>query len=124
MPDPLHYSILQDADDGVEQDGTLWMEDGLVSESDTLSVGFLFGSALCSGLRFETPELSQGESVVYARLRLPAQGEAFDALTPGKQREYAKYVAEAKREETRLSRTKKIMPMIKAGKGLNDRYRC
>lgn len=48
---------------------------------------------------------------------------AFAALTPGKQREYAEYVSEAKRETTRVSRTKKVIPMILTGKGLNDRYR-
>ena len=48
---------------------------------------------------------------------------AFRKLTPGRQREYANYVAEAKRVATRQSRTEKILPMIIAGKGLNDRYR-
>ena len=48
---------------------------------------------------------------------------AFEALTPGRQREYADYVTEAKRERTRLGRVEKIIPMILAGKGLNDRYR-
>ena len=48
---------------------------------------------------------------------------AFRELTPGRQREYANYIAEAKREATRQSRTEKILPMIIAGKGLNDRYR-
>ncbi len=48
---------------------------------------------------------------------------AFSALTPGKQREYADHIAEAKREETRLKRVEKCAPMIAAGQGLNDRYR-
>ena len=48
---------------------------------------------------------------------------AFDALTKGKQREYADYVAQAKRDATKASRIKKILPMIASGKGLNDRYR-
>lgn len=48
---------------------------------------------------------------------------AFDALTPGCKREYAEHVSEAKREETRLRRVEKVLPMIKAGGGLNDRYR-
>lgn len=48
---------------------------------------------------------------------------AFDALTPGKRREYAAHVAEAKREATRLSRTEKIIPMILSGVGLHDKYR-
>lgn len=47
----------------------------------------------------------------------------FAELTPGKQREYADYVAEAKRDETKLARIKKILPLIKAGGGLHDKYR-
>jgi len=48
----------------------------------------------------------------------------FSELTPGKQREYADYVVMAKRDETKISRIKKILPMIRSGIGLNDRYRC
>lgn len=47
----------------------------------------------------------------------------FRSLTPGKQREYADYVASAKRADTRARRIEKILPMIQAGTGLNDRYR-
>ncbi|QDV45485.1 hypothetical protein Enr13x_53640 [Stieleria neptunia] len=48
---------------------------------------------------------------------------AFDQLTPGKQREYADYIADAKRDTTKASRLEKILPMIAQGKGLNDKYR-
>jgi len=47
----------------------------------------------------------------------------FKKLTPGKQREYAGCIAEAKREETKVKRLAKTIPMIVAGKGLNDKYR-
>ncbi len=47
----------------------------------------------------------------------------FEALSRSRQREYAEYIAEAKREETRQKRLEKIIPLILAGKGLNDRYR-
>ncbi|NNF61220.1 MAG: hypothetical protein HKO55_06000 [Gammaproteobacteria bacterium] len=49
--------------------------------------------------------------------------EAFDLLTPGRQREYADYIADAKKAETKTRRLKKILPMIVAGKGLNDKYK-
>lgn len=49
--------------------------------------------------------------------------KAFDALTPGKQREYAEHIATAKREATKAARLEKITPMIEAGIGLNDKYR-
>lgn len=50
-------------------------------------------------------------------------GAAFERLRPGQQREYAEHVASAKRAETKLRRIDKILPMILAGTGLNDRYR-
>lgn len=47
---------------------------------------------------------------------------AFERLTPGKQREYIEYIAEAKQEETRLRRIEKSIPIILSGKGLNEKY--
>ena len=49
--------------------------------------------------------------------------KGFDGLTGGKQREYAEYIAEAKRDETKVKRLTKILPMITNGVGLNDKYR-
>ena len=49
--------------------------------------------------------------------------KAYSGLTPGQQNDYHEYVHEAKRMNTKLSRIEKIIPMILAGKGLNDRYR-
>ncbi len=49
--------------------------------------------------------------------------KAFSELRPGQRREYAEYVGEAKREATRARRVEKVLPMILAGIGLNDRYR-
>ena len=48
---------------------------------------------------------------------------AFESLTPGRQREYARFIAEPKREATRDQRLAKLQPMIQAGHGMNDRYR-
>lgn len=48
---------------------------------------------------------------------------AFDAFSPYKQKEFAEYIHTAKQEKTKLRRLEKILPMIKAGKGLNDSYR-
>ncbi|MCG9971059.1 YdeI/OmpD-associated family protein [Christiangramia crocea] len=49
--------------------------------------------------------------------------DSFSKLTPGRQREYAEYISEAKREATKTSRLEKINPMIKSGVGLNDKYK-
>jgi uncharacterized protein YdeI (YjbR/CyaY-like superfamily) len=47
---------------------------------------------------------------------------SFEQLKRGKQREYADYIIEAKREETKKKRIEKIIPMIRQGIGLNDKY--
>jgi len=49
--------------------------------------------------------------------------KAFKKLTPGRQKEYIEYIHSAKREQTKSDRLKKITPLIKAGKGLNDKYK-
>lgn len=48
---------------------------------------------------------------------------AFEKMSPACRREYADYVGSAKQEATRLRRVEKILPMIRAGGGLNDKYR-
>jgi len=48
---------------------------------------------------------------------------AFYLLTPGKQREYLEHVVMAKTEETRLRRVQNSILNIKAGIGLNDKYK-
>ena len=46
---------------------------------------------------------------------------AFTSLTPGRQREYHLYFADAKQSSTRESRIDKCSAKILAGKGLRDR---
>lgn len=53
----------------------------------------------------------------------PAFEVSFKNLSPAKQREYIEYINQAKREATKKSRLEKIIPMIKAGSGLHDKYR-
>ena len=47
----------------------------------------------------------------------------FGKLTPGRKKEYAEYIAGAKQESTRLNRLEKCIPIVLAGKGLNDKYK-
>lgn len=46
---------------------------------------------------------------------------AFDALTPGRQRGYVLYFTGAAKSETRTARIKKYIPKILAGLGFHDR---
>ncbi|MGA9277348.1 YdeI/OmpD-associated family protein, partial [Ilumatobacter sp.] len=47
--------------------------------------------------------------------------EAFNALTPGRQREYNLHISDAKQAATRNRRIDKVVPRILDGKGLRDR---
>lgn len=50
----------------------------------------------------------------------PALKQAFEALTPGRQRGYLLHFSSAKQAETRVSRIEKCKSKILAGKGFND----
>lgn len=53
----------------------------------------------------------------------PIFKNAFEALTPGRQRGYLIHFAQPKQEKTRMSRIEKCTPMILSGIGLNDKYK-
>src|SRR5690606_20049587 len=63
------------------------------------------------------PELLEKEFNQNSELK-----SCFEKLTPGKQKEYIVYLNEPKQEKTKLSRLDKIRPLIREGKGLNDKY--
>ncbi|MGV6831657.1 MAG: YdeI/OmpD-associated family protein [bacterium] len=48
---------------------------------------------------------------------------AFQTLSPGKQKDYCEHIGSAKQEATRLRRLEKAIPSILAGKGLWDKYK-
>ncbi|MET2984621.1 YdeI/OmpD-associated family protein [Aureibaculum conchae] len=49
--------------------------------------------------------------------------ELFEAMPLGKKREFADYISNAKRKETKTKRLEKIIPMILNNIGLNDKYK-
>ena len=51
----------------------------------------------------------------------PALAAAFNALTPGRQREYNLYFSGAKQAKTRAARVEKYAQKILAGKGMRER---
>lgn len=53
----------------------------------------------------------------------PTLHQAFQGLSPYKQKEFSEHISEAKQEKTKLRRLEKIIPMIIEGVGLNDGYR-
>lgn len=64
---------------------------------------------------FEMPEEFQKKLNENQELK-----EAFESLTPGRQRAYLLYFSSAKQSKTRESRIEKYIPEILNGKGLND----
>jgi uncharacterized protein YdeI (YjbR/CyaY-like superfamily) len=50
----------------------------------------------------------------------PVLKAAFEALTPGRQRNYLFYFSKAKQSKTREERVEKAIPLILSGKGLDD----
>ena len=48
---------------------------------------------------------------------------AWDSFSLSCKREYAEYISSAKREETKMRRIEKIIPMILEKKGINDAYK-
>ena len=53
---------------------------------------------------------------------LPALKNAFESLTPGRQRAYILYFSAPKQSKTRESRIEKCRQKILDGKGLDDEY--
>lgn len=66
-------------------------------------------------------DLEQPEELVQALNTNNKLKNAFYALTPGRQRAYVLHFKAAKQSKTRVARIEKCIPMILAGKGMDDR---
>lgn len=66
------------------------------------------------------PELELADALAQRVDTDAAFRAAFQALTPGRRREYHLFVAGAKQAATRVARVDKCAPRILAGKGLRD----
>ncbi len=67
------------------------------------------------------PELVLVDELQQRLERDPTSKAAFEALTPGRQREYNLYVSGAKQAETREARVERHVQKILDGKGLRGR---
>jgi uncharacterized protein YdeI (YjbR/CyaY-like superfamily) len=65
-------------------------------------------------------EFSVPEEFISRLEEVPGLHDAFEALTPGRQRAYLLYFSAPKQSKTREARIEKYIPQILAGKGLND----
>ena len=76
-----------------------------------------------AGLKVKLKKTSDYEIPAEFQTRLkkkPALKKAFDALTPGRQRQYIYYFSQPKQSKTRESRVEKYAQKILTGKGLED----
>lgn len=69
----------------------------------------------------EPAELDLPDELIAALDADPELAEAFQALTPGRQKSHVIQIGGAKKPETRLARIEKLRPKILAGKGALDR---
>ncbi len=69
----------------------------------------------------KTAEFEMAEEFKEKLDAIPELKEAFENLTPGRQRGYLLHFSGAKQSKTRASRVEKCIPVILEGKGLNDR---
>ena len=67
-----------------------------------------------------TTQFSMPEEFMTKLEEVPGLQDAFEALTPGRQRAYLLYFSAPKQSKTRVARIDKSAPQILAGKGLND----
>lgn len=80
-----------------------------------------------AGLKVKTTPVAERklpEELAAALERSAKLRKAFEALTPGRQKGYAIFIARAKRPETRQAYVEKFVPQILAGKGLDDEARA
>ncbi|HRH49434.1 MAG TPA: YdeI/OmpD-associated family protein [Panacibacter sp.] len=68
----------------------------------------------------ETSDFNIPEEFQNKLEKIPALKKAFNALTPGRQRQYIFYFSQAKQSKTREERIEKYTQQILNGKGLND----
>jgi len=65
-------------------------------------------------------EFSMPEEFISKLEEVPGLQEAFETLTPGRQRAYILYFSAPKQSKTRAARVEKYIEQILNGKGLND----
>ncbi len=125
LQDP--YGVLINAQEGKTKSLRQWRMIE-IDEIDALKILEYINEAVAiedRGLRIkaETKQtVAQSELLKHALDRDQQLRLAFGKLSPGKQKDYILYIEEAKQQKTKLARIEKIIPMILAAEGLNDRY--
>jgi len=74
-------------------------------------------------IKAEKKKVIMPEELHHALKQDRALEHAFSNFTEAKQREFMEHIGSAARAETRLRRLEKVIPLIKNGEGLNDKYK-
>ena len=96
-----------------------------IKELETIIKAYIFEAIEVekAGLKVimkETAEFEMPEEFEKALANNAALKEAFEKLTPGRQRAYLLHFSKAKQSKTRVARIEKCISAILDGKGLND----
>lgn len=123
LDDPDGLLVLQGPNSRSAMRMELTSVDDIESRADAIRA--LIASAIAvedAGLSVgPAPDLELVEELAERLAGDPELAAAFDALTPGRQREYNLHIGSAKRAATREARIDKHVDAILAGKGLRDR---
>lgn len=104
----IRFTNLQDIVD-LEADLKLYVREAIEVEKSGAKVEFK-----------ETKEFFMPEELKEKFDEMPELKQAFEALTPGRQRGYLLHFSAPKQSKTREARIEKCVPQILEGKGLND----
>lgn len=104
----IRFTNLQEIVD-LEADLKLYVREAIEVEKSGAKVEFK-----------ETKEFFMPEELKEKFDEMPELKQAFEALTPGRQRGYLLHFSAPKQSKTREARIEKCVPQILEGKGLND----
>jgi uncharacterized protein YdeI (YjbR/CyaY-like superfamily) len=128
----MNASLMKDPEGVLEKQGEMtqnpnmlrFTDNGQVAEKREIIIAYLkelmgYAEAGIKPQRQER-EIELPEELIEALASDPEFSEAFDALTPGRQRSYAIVIGGAKQSATRAKRVEKYRDKIFAGKGANE----
>jgi uncharacterized protein YdeI (YjbR/CyaY-like superfamily) len=128
----MNASLMKDPEGVLEKQGEMtqnpnmlrFTDNGQVDEKRDIIIAYLkelmgYAEAGIKPQRQER-EIELPEELIEALASDPEFSEAFDALTPGRQRSYAIVIGGAKQSATRAKRVEKYRDKIFAGKGANE----
>lgn len=119
--------VLINAQEGVTKALRQWRFNSLEEIDESTIVSYI-NEAIQNVTRGKEIKPEKKELIIPAILQQALNGnkeldKAFNAFSLSHQREYANYIAEAKKEETQLKRLEKAIRLIMENTGLNDKYK-